>query len=203
MPKRLIQFFRLRLGLLVLLPLFITAPLLAKEKVIVLRPGGRFQLKAPVVIKAGNTSRRIGATRKEWDVTKVRVHRGPKRITDEVRTSITGSKAIYFYASPKLDPGELKTTITIEIRTYRYEEIAMRDATGKIVEIVRSLERDYDTVWGSMVKQTIRRVFPGYNEEYFGHQSFAEALEAAEQSGAIALDYDEKRGNYVVRTKRT
>ncbi len=76
------------------------------------------------------------------------------------------------------------------------------DATEKIVEIVRSLERDYDTVWGSMVKQTIRRVFPGFNEEYFGHQSFAEALEAAEKAGAIELDYDENRGNYIVRTKR-
>jgi hypothetical protein len=79
----------------------------------------------------------------------------------------------------------------------------LQDATEKIVEIVRSLERDYDTVWGSMVKQTIRRVFPGFNEEYFGHQSFAEALEAAEQAGAIDLDYDEKRGNYVVRTRRS
>jgi uncharacterized protein (TIGR00288 family) len=78
-----------------------------------------------------------------------------------------------------------------------------QDATEKIVEIVRSLERDYDTVWGSMIKQTIRRVFPGFNEEYFGHQSFAEALESAEKSGAIVLDYDEKRGNYVVRSKRT
>jgi len=76
------------------------------------------------------------------------------------------------------------------------------DATEKIVEIVRSLERDYDTVWGSMVKQTIRRVFPGFNEEYFGHQSFAEALEAAQKAGAIELDYDENRGNYIVRTKR-
>jgi hypothetical protein len=54
-----------------------------------------------------------------------------------------------------------------------------------------------------MVKQTIRRVFPGFNEEYFGHQSFAEALEAAEKAGAIDLDYDEKRGNFVVRTRRS
>ena len=76
------------------------------------------------------------------------------------------------------------------------------DAVEKIVEIVRSLERDYDTVWGSMVKQTIRRVFPGFNEDYFGYQSFAQVLEAVEQAGMIDLDYDEKRGNYVVRTKR-
>jgi hypothetical protein len=54
-----------------------------------------------------------------------------------------------------------------------------------------------------MVKQTIRRVFPGFNEEYFGPQSFAEALEAAEKAGTIDLEYDENRGNYVVRTRRS
>jgi hypothetical protein len=75
------------------------------------------------------------------------------------------------------------------------------EASEKIVKIVRSLERDYDTVWGSMVKQTIRRVYPGFNEDYFGYQSFAEALEAVEGAGDIELD--ERRGNYVVRTKRS
>jgi hypothetical protein len=78
-----------------------------------------------------------------------------------------------------------------------------QDANDKIVEIVRSLERDYDTVWGSMVKQTIRRVFPGFNEEYFGYQSFAEVLESVQQAGRIALEFDEGRGNYVVRTRRS
>jgi uncharacterized protein (TIGR00288 family) len=77
------------------------------------------------------------------------------------------------------------------------------EAADKIVEIVRSLERDYDTVWGSMVKQTIRRVYPGFNEDYFGYQSFAEVLESVEQAGRIDLDYDERRGNYVVRTRRS
>jgi len=77
-----------------------------------------------------------------------------------------------------------------------------QDATEKIVEIVRSLERDYDTVWGSMVKQAIRRVFPGFNEEYFGYRNFAEVLEAVEKDGEIDLEYDETRGNYVVRTSR-
>jgi hypothetical protein len=76
------------------------------------------------------------------------------------------------------------------------------DAGEKLVEIVRSLERDYDTVWGSMVKQTVRRVFPGFNEEYFGHARFAELLEDLRGKGLLELEYDERRGNYVVRTPR-
>lgn len=69
----------------------------------------------------------------------------------------------------------------------------------KLVQIVRSLERDYDPVWGSMIKQTIRRVYPGFNEEYYGYSSFTALLEDARNRDYIDLEYDEKRGNYTVR----
>ena len=78
----------------------------------------------------------------------------------------------------------------------------LQEAGDRVLQIVRSLERDYDTVWGSMVKQATRRVFPGFNEEYYGHQSFADLLEALQEKGVIDLDFDEKRGNYVVRSPR-
>ncbi|MGH0031242.1 MAG: NYN domain-containing protein [Myxococcota bacterium] len=74
------------------------------------------------------------------------------------------------------------------------------DAADKLVEIVQSLERDYDTVWGSMVKQTIRRVYPSFNETYYGAGSFADLLEQVAKEGRIDLEFDEARGNYVVRT---
>ena len=77
-----------------------------------------------------------------------------------------------------------------------------REASDRIVEIVRSLERDYDTVWGSMVKQTVRRVFPSFNEDYYGFQSFADVLEDVEKQGRIGLEFDEQRGNFVVRSTR-
>jgi uncharacterized protein (TIGR00288 family) len=77
-----------------------------------------------------------------------------------------------------------------------------QDSADKLLQIVRSLERDYDPVWGSMVKQTIRRVFPGFNEEYYGLASFAELLEDVAKLGVIELEYDDKRGNYIVRSKR-
>ncbi len=77
------------------------------------------------------------------------------------------------------------------------------DAGDKVLSIVRSLERDYDTVWGSMVKQATRRVYPGFNEEYYGHSSFAELLEGLRKAGVIDLEFDEKRGNYIVRSPRS
>lgn len=69
----------------------------------------------------------------------------------------------------------------------------------KLVQIVRSLERDYDPVWGSMVKQAIRRVYPGFNEEYYGYISFTALLEDAAAHDYIDLEFDAKRGNYTVR----
>jgi len=69
------------------------------------------------------------------------------------------------------------------------------------VFVVPPLARDYDTVWGSMVKQTIRRVYPGFNEDYYGYPSFDALLEDARDQGLIDLDYDEQRGNFIVRPR--
>ena len=91
---------------------------------------------------------------------------------------------------------------TASKRTADSAEDKVEDAAEKVVETVRSLERDYDTVWGSMVKQTIRRLYPGFADSYYGAGSFAELLEMVAESGLIELDFDESRGNYVVRTKR-
>jgi len=85
-------------------------------------------------------------------------------------------------------------------RKSRPEEDRADRAIERLVEIVRSLERDYDLIWGSMVKQTIRRVYPEFNENYAGYQSFNELLKEAEKRKAIRLEYDPERGNYKVRS---
>jgi len=72
-------------------------------------------------------------------------------------------------------------------------------ALDRLVETVRSLEQDYDPIWGSIVKQTMRRVDPGFNEAQYGYRSFGELLQAAENEGLIHLEYDPSRGNYKVR----
>ena len=76
-----------------------------------------------------------------------------------------------------------------------------QEAMNRLLEIVRSLERDYDPLWGSLVKQTIRRVYPGFNEAYYGYRTFSDLLAEAEESGFITLQHDEQRGNYEVRLR--
>ena len=61
-------------------------------------------------------------------------------------------------------------------------------------------ERDAEErIWGSMVKQALKRRNPGFNESYYGFHGFSELLEEAEKKGLIRLEADEKSGGYVVK----
>lgn len=53
-------------------------------------------------------------------------------------------------------------------------------------------------VWGSMVKQALKRVRPGFNESYYGFRSFNRLLEEAAARRLLALERDEKSGGYVI-----
>jgi uncharacterized protein (TIGR00288 family) len=77
-----------------------------------------------------------------------------------------------------------------------------QEAMDRLLETLRSLEQDYDPLWGSMVKQAIRRVWPAFNESYYGYRSFSELLEDAQRQSLIQLEYDEDRGNFKVRLKK-
>ena len=56
-----------------------------------------------------------------------------------------------------------------------------------------------EPVWGSMVKQTLKRRKPGFNERYYGFGSFNELLEEAGARGQVELERDAKSGGYIVR----
>lgn len=73
------------------------------------------------------------------------------------------------------------------------------EALELITETVQSLQADYDPVWGSQIKQTLRRVHPGFNESYYGYRTFNDLLEDSARHKLIELDYDKNRGNYTVR----
>jgi len=79
------------------------------------------------------------------------------------------------------------------------KEDKKQQAIDQVLEVLHSVEQDYDPLWGSLLKQAIRRVFPGFSEGYFGYHSFSDLLEDIEEMGLIELDYDETRGNYKVR----
>jgi len=56
-----------------------------------------------------------------------------------------------------------------------------------------------EKIWGSMVKQALKRRKPGFNESYYGFRAFSDLLEEMQQKGLIKLDPDEKSGGYLIR----
>jgi len=73
-----------------------------------------------------------------------------------------------------------------------------QEAFDRVAEIVGSLALDHDVVWGSMVKQAIKRVYPGFNENYYGYSSFTKLLEDMKKEGLVELG-EGRPGNYSVR----
>ena len=75
------------------------------------------------------------------------------------------------------------------------------DALELIVDTLDAViaERgENEAIWGSMIKQTIKRRQPGFNERAYGFRSFNDLLAEAEKRGLIVLRPDEKSGGFIV-----
>jgi uncharacterized protein (TIGR00288 family) len=57
---------------------------------------------------------------------------------------------------------------------------------------------DEDKIWGSMVKQALKRRKPGFNESYHGFRSFSKLLEEMEKLEMLTLEHDKKSGGYII-----
>jgi uncharacterized protein (TIGR00288 family) len=82
------------------------------------------------------------------------------------------------------------------------EDERRQEAFDLLMETLEALvdERGGDgRIWGSMIKQALRRRKPGFNESYYGFRSFSQLLEEAEKRGLIVLQPDEKSGGSLVR----
>ncbi|MFP6805570.1 MAG: NYN domain-containing protein [Pseudomonadales bacterium] len=76
------------------------------------------------------------------------------------------------------------------------------DAIQLVIETAEGLQADRsdrEKLWGSMIKQTLKRRQPGFNERFYGVNSFSDLLEEAESRGLIKLELDERSGGYTIR----
>lgn len=78
------------------------------------------------------------------------------------------------------------------------DELAL-EGIELVVETARALGAERDKVWGSMIKQTLKRRRPGFNESYYGFDSFGALLEEAAEQGMLILEADDRSGGYIVR----
>ena len=78
----------------------------------------------------------------------------------------------------------------------------LADALDLVVETLDAVmeERgENEPIWGSMIKQAIKRRHPGFNERAYGFRSFNDLLAEAQKRGLLTLRADEKSGGYIVR----
>src|SRR3989475_10502300 len=73
------------------------------------------------------------------------------------------------------------------------------EAMAQLIDAIQALQRENkETLWGSMVKQTMIRKNPAFNESYYGFSTFSKLLEEAAKQKIVSLERDEKSGTYVI-----
>src|SRR5437764_5740876 len=76
---------------------------------------------------------------------------------------------------------------------------AKRKALELLMESLVALRRENkEVLWSSMIKDTMKRKKPSFNETYHGYRTFSALLEDAQKQGLLELDTDKRSGTYVV-----
>ena len=86
--------------------------------------------------------------------------------------------------------------------TAKSEDDKQQEALDLVIETIEALFKErgeQDKVWGSMVKQTLKRRKPGFDETYHGFRTFGQLLEEAQARNLLTLQLDEKSGGYIVK----
>ena len=73
------------------------------------------------------------------------------------------------------------------------------DIVTQTIEALTGERGEDERIWGSMVKQALKRRNPGFNERAYGFRSFNELLLEAQKRGLLKLEADEKSGGFIVR----
>ena len=91
------------------------------------------------------------------------------------------------------DPPEQESTAAPDDQAQQAIDLVLQTA-----EAIYAERGDRAKLWGSMIKQTLKRRRPGFNESAYGFGSFNDLLEEAQTRGYLDLDLDERSGGYVI-----
>ena len=105
-------------------------------------------------------------------------------------------------AAPAKKSGSRKRAKKARKKTGAKKSDPAQEAINLVIETTEALyaERgDKAKLWGSMIKQTLKRRRPGFSESVYGFDSFSDLLEEAAKRKQLELERDEKSGGYIVR----
>jgi len=105
----------------------------------------------------------------------------------------------FIYYDDLIRTAKKTRTKTVESKKGGTKKDKKQEGFDQVLEVLDSLVQDYDLLWGSMLKQALRRVHPGFNEGYYGYDSFSDLLQDIKAEGLIELEFDDSRNNFKVR----
>jgi uncharacterized protein (TIGR00288 family) len=74
-----------------------------------------------------------------------------------------------------------------------------RELYGLLIEACSALRREnHEVLYASMIKDTMKRKKPSFDESYYGYRSFTHLLEDADNLGVVDIERNPKSGTYVV-----
>ena len=114
----------------------------------------------------------------------------------------TGKQRRNKQKKPRKTTTKEKTSKTKE----KSDEEKQQEAIDLVMEMVEDLfgERgEQEKVWGSMVKQALKRRKPGFSETYHGFRTFGKLLEEAQSRKLLELELDQKSGGYIISSFNT
>ena len=103
--------------------------------------------------------------------------------------------------TPSRAPAAAKKSVRRTSRTAAKPDDKKQQALDLVVETYEALQAERgegSKVWGSMIKQTLKRRKPGFSESYYGFGSFGELLEETEARGIFDVERDDKSGGFII-----
>jgi uncharacterized protein (TIGR00288 family) len=74
-----------------------------------------------------------------------------------------------------------------------------RELYSLLIEACNGLRREnHEVLYASMIKDTMKRKKPSFDESYYGYRSFTHMLEDADNLGIVDIERNPKSGTYVV-----
>jgi len=125
----------------------------------------------------------------------------PRAVKSAVKPPLKTAKAPEPSVKPEAKPDQAASPSIApqpEVETKSVEE-RREEAIEMVLDTVESLfrERD-DNLWGSMVKQTLKRKKPNFSESFHGYRTFNELIEDTQRRGLLDIQKDERSGGYLI-----
>ena len=102
--------------------------------------------------------------------------------------------------APKVASGTAAKSVPQQENDKKQEAL---DIVMETIEALIAERGEEEKIWGSMVKQALKRRNPGFNEAFYGFRSFGNLLDEAESRKLLKLAHDEKSGGVTIRSVST